>query len=94
MAEGAPGHWTTPPPDWQRLPTEQLEARETLDATGNAIKQLPPAQQEAVTLRDVQGWTADEVCNTLGISAVNQRVLLHQGCTARRTTLEEHFTDA
>lgn len=94
MAEGAPGHWSTPPPEWQRQPAEQLEARETLDAIGNAIKQLPPAQQEVVTLRDVQGWTADEVCNTLGISSVNQRVLLHRGRTALRTILEEHFTDA
>jgi RNA polymerase sigma-70 factor (ECF subfamily) len=94
MAQGAPGHWTTPPPEWQRLPADQLEAQETLDSIVNAIEQLPPAQQEVVTLRDVQGWTADEVCNTLGISSVNQRVLLHRGRTALRTILEEHFTDA
>lgn len=94
MAEGLPGHWTTPPPEWQRLPAEQFEAQETLDTIENAIKQLPPAQQEVVTLRDVQGWTADEVCNALGISSVNQRVLLHRGRTALRTILEEHFTDA
>ena len=93
MAEGAPGHWTTPPPEWQRGPADQLEAQETLDAIEDAIRQLPPAQQEVITLRDVQGWTADEVCNTLGISSVNQRVLLHRGRTALRTVLEEHFTD-
>jgi RNA polymerase sigma-70 factor (ECF subfamily) len=93
MAQGQPGHWSTPPPEW-RQPAEQLEAQETLDAIGHAINQLPKAQQEVVTLRDVQGWTAEEVCNTLGISSVNQRVLLHRGRTALRTTLEEHFTDA
>lgn len=93
MAQGAPGHWTAPPPDWQRLPGAQLESRETLAAIGDAIKQLPPAQQEVVTLRDVEGWSADEVCNTLGISSVNQRVLLHRARTALRTLLEEHFTD-
>lgn len=93
MAQGAPGHWTTPPPEWQRLPGAQLESRETLTAIGDAIKQLPPAQQEVVTLRDVEGWTSDEVCNALGISSVNQRVLLHRGRTALRTLLEEHFTD-
>jgi RNA polymerase sigma-70 factor (ECF subfamily) len=93
MAEGRPGHWTTPPPDWQRLPADQFESQETLDTIDNAIKQLPPAQQEVVTLRDVHGWTADEVCNTLGISSVNQRVLLHRGRTALRTVLEEHLTD-
>ncbi|MFT4657257.1 MAG: RNA polymerase sigma-70 factor (ECF subfamily) [Ilumatobacter sp.] len=58
-----------------------------------AIDQLPPAQQEVVTLRDVHGWTADEVCHTLGISSVNQRVLLHRGRTTLRSTLEEYLTD-
>ncbi|MFN3256439.1 MAG: RNA polymerase sigma factor [Ilumatobacter sp.] len=94
MAEGAPGHWTTPPPDWQRLPADQLETHETLNAIRSAIEQLPPAQQEVVQLRDVHGWTADEVCNTLGISSVNQRVLLHRGRTALRSILEEHYIDA
>lgn len=94
MAQGRPGHWTTPPREWQHLPPEHFEAQETLDMIDNAIKQLPLAQQEVVTLRDVQGWTADEVCNTLGISSVNQRVLLHRGRTALRTILEEHFIDA
>ena len=94
MAEAAPGHWTTPPPEWQRPAADQLEAQETLNVIGDAIRQLPPAQQEVVTLRDVQGWTANEVCNALGISSVNQRVLLHRGRTALRTVLEEHFTDA
>jgi RNA polymerase sigma-70 factor (ECF subfamily) len=93
MAEGLPGHWTTPPPDWQRLPAEQLESAETLQMIADGIQQLPLAQQEVLTLRDIQGWTADEVCNTLGISSVNQRVLLHRGRTTLRTTLEEYLTD-
>ena len=93
MAEGLPGHWTTPPPDWQRLPAEQLESAETLQMITDGIQQLPLAQQEVLTLRDIHGWTADEVCNTLGISSVNQRVLLHRGRTALRTTLEEYLTD-
>ncbi len=94
LAEGTPGHWTTSPPEWQRLPADQLESKEALAAIADAIEQLPPSQQEVVTLRDIDGWTAAEVCNTLGISSVNQRVLLHRGRTALRTVLEEHFTDA
>ncbi|MFT6293327.1 MAG: RNA polymerase sigma-70 factor (ECF subfamily) [Ilumatobacter sp.] len=93
MAEGRPGHWTTAPPLWQRLPAEQLESDEAFKTITAAIDQLPPAQQEVVTLRDVHGWTADEVCHTLGISSVNQRVLLHRGRTTLRSTLEEYLTD-
>lgn len=93
MRQGSPGHWTKPPPQWQ-LPAEHLEAREAIEMITEAITQLPPAQREVVELRDIQGWTADEVCNTLGISSVNQRVLLHRGRATLRTMLEKYFNDA
>lgn len=57
-----------------------------------AISQLPPAQREVIELRDIQGRSADEVCNTLGISSVNQRVLLHRARVAVRAMLEEYLT--
>jgi RNA polymerase sigma-70 factor (ECF subfamily) len=52
---------------------------------------LPDAQREVITLRDVEGWTAREVCDALGISSVNQRVLLHRARAAVRTALEDYF---
>ena len=46
-------------------------------------------QRAAVTLRDVQGWTAEEVSEALGVSRGNQRVLLHRARSRLRTALEE-----
>jgi hypothetical protein len=63
IADGRPGHWTTAPPLWQRLLAEQLESDEAFKTITVAIDQLPPEQQEVLTLRDVHGWTADEVCH-------------------------------
>ncbi len=94
MRTGSPGHWTQPPQQWQRQPAEHLEAQETLEKITEAIARLPPAQGEVVELRDIRGWTAEEVCHTLDISSVNQRVLLHRGRTALRNMLEEYFHDA
>src|SRR5258707_15820601 len=51
---------------------------------------LPPAQREVVTLRDVEGWAAEEVCNVLEVSDTNQRVLLHRGRSPLRAALERH----
>jgi RNA polymerase sigma-70 factor (ECF subfamily) len=42
-------------------------------------------------LRDVKAWDADEVCEALGISEGNQRVLLHRGRAQLRAMLEAHL---
>jgi RNA polymerase sigma-70 factor (ECF subfamily) len=44
-----------------------------------------------VTLRDVEGHTADEVRELLGITSGNQRVLLHRGRAVVRAHLERYF---
>ena len=46
-----------------------------------------------VSLRDVNGLTSDEVCATLGITGVNQRVLLHRGRARLRSALEDYYRE-
>ncbi|HEV3478305.1 MAG TPA: sigma-70 family RNA polymerase sigma factor [Gaiellaceae bacterium] len=83
-----PGHWAVKPQEW---PEAQLLAAETLGFVEAAIEALPPAQRAVVTLRDVEGWTAEEVCNALELTETNQRVLLHRGRSKVRKALEEHL---
>lgn len=87
----APFHWAVPPRAWGGSPEEELLSRETRDLVARAIAELPPAQQEVITLRDVEGWTAEEVCNVMEISDSNQRVLLHRARSRVRAALERHF---
>ncbi len=56
-----------------------------------AIAALPPRQREVITLRDVQGFSSQEVRNALDVSETNQRVLLHRARTKVRAALEQHF---
>jgi RNA polymerase sigma-70 factor (ECF subfamily) len=86
-----PGHWMVPPRSWGSSPEEQLLSRETLVLVEEAIAALPPAQREVITLRDVEGASSDEVCNILGISETNQRVLLHRARSRVRAALERHL---
>jgi RNA polymerase sigma-70 factor (ECF subfamily) len=85
------GHWSTFPQRFGELPEERLLARETAEAARAAIDALPPNQREVITLRDVQGWDAAEVCDLLEISEGNQRVLLHRARAKVRQALERAF---
>ena len=89
--QGFPGHWLSPPTDWRRLPEERLTSLETLAVVQEAIEQLPEAQRVVITMRDVAGVDSDEVCDALGISAGNQRVLLHRARARVREALERHL---
>jgi RNA polymerase sigma-70 factor, ECF subfamily len=85
------GHWMSYPAAWEHEPEGRVESSETLDLVRDAIRHLPPAQQEVITLRDVEGWTSSEICDALNISETNQRVLLHRARSKVRTALEHYF---
>jgi RNA polymerase sigma-70 factor (ECF subfamily) len=87
------GHWASPPVPWDEEPETSLSAGETLAAVWRAIAGLPAGQQLVITLRDLEGWASDEVCNALDISETNQRVLLHRARAKVRTALESHFEE-
>ena len=91
--EAWPGHWATPPRPWQK-PERRLLSLETRDRLREALAQLPERQRVIVSLRDVEGLSAEEVCGLLGLSQENQRVLLHRGRSRLRTALENYFEAA
>jgi RNA polymerase sigma-70 factor (ECF subfamily) len=83
-------HWASPPSDWAR-PEHELLSGETRQIIASAIDALPAAQREVITLRDVEGWTSEEVCNALELSETNQRVLLHRARTKVRHALDDYL---
>ena len=84
-----PGHWATPPRPWQK-PERRLLSLEIRERLRDALDELPHRQRTVVTLRDVEGLSAEEVCGLLGLSAENQRVLLHRGRSRLRGSLEAY----
>jgi len=84
-------HWRTPPTSWNSVPEEHLLGRETRAEVERAIAALPPNQRTVITLRDIEGWDAEEVKDLLGISDANQRVLLHRARTKVRASLDRYL---
>jgi RNA polymerase sigma-70 factor (ECF subfamily) len=86
-----PGHWRSGPPPWPS-PEDGVIAGETSRQLANALAGLPQRQRIVVILRDVEGYTSDEVCDLLALTAANQRVLLHRGRAALRAALGSYLT--
>ena len=84
----ASGAWAAPPSHWSDEVEDRVLAESLSDCLAAAIEELPERQREVVMLRDVDGLTSEEVCEALGISEGNQRVLLHRGRSRLRTALE------
>ena len=84
------GYWSLTPNRFFELPEERLLAAELSGLIAETIAQLPERQRRVIELRDVEGWDADEVCDTLALTAANQRVLLHRARCAVRAVLEEY----
>ena len=64
---------------------------ETRAVIEDAIAELPLAQRTVISLRAIEGWSSEEVCEALEISPGNQRVLLHRARSRVRSALEEHL---
>jgi RNA polymerase sigma-70 factor (ECF subfamily) len=85
-----PGHWAFPPARWP-TPEEGLLAGEVREVIAAAIAGLPAAQRTVIALRDVEGWSSEDVCEALEISAGNQRILLHRARSRVRGAVEAHY---
>lgn len=86
-----PGHWKEPPAPFPDTPEGSLLSGELTHVATAGLSRLPERQREVVTLRDVQGFSSEEVCQLLDISAANQRVLLHRGRAVVRQALEDYL---
>jgi RNA polymerase sigma-70 factor (ECF subfamily) len=86
-----PEHWSLPPQSWGESPEKRLLSKEIQSYLRQAIAELPEMQREVIRLRDIEQWTSHEVCNVLGISETNQRVLLHRARSRVRRSLESYF---
>jgi RNA polymerase sigma-70 factor (ECF subfamily) len=89
--DGFPGHWSRYPSDWQSLPENVVTGQETMTVAKRAIAELPDRQRTVISMRDIHGWTAEEVCSALDLSPGNQRLLLHRARSRVRAALERHF---
>jgi RNA polymerase sigma-70 factor (ECF subfamily) len=80
------GHWQASPPEWHsESPLALLEKEQLQHCIKHTLERLSPDQHAVFTMRDLQQMALDEICNILGLSNSNVRVLLHR---ARLTLMQ------
>ena len=85
------GHWMSPPGEWETSPEDLMLSGEVRAQIEGAMAKLGPSQREVMRLRDIEGWSSEEVCNVLELTETNQRVLLHRARTKVRQALAQYF---
>jgi RNA polymerase sigma-70 factor (ECF subfamily) len=88
-----PGHWAAAPRPWGESPERLVLRAELRQILERAIRALPQRQRVVITLRDVEGMSAEDACNILGLSETNQRVLLHRARTRVRAAVEAYLDE-
>ena len=72
-------------------PEAGLLAKEKGEHINRAIQALPATLRAVLTMRDVEGFSSEEVCNVLGIRETHQRVLLHRARSKIRAALHPYL---
>jgi len=86
-AFGADGRWRSAPARLEMDPELGLLNTEVREQLLKAVDELVPAQRAVITLRDIVGLEAADVCSVLEISDGDQRVLLHRARAGVRAAL-------
>jgi RNA polymerase sigma factor (sigma-70 family) len=71
-------------------PARHAAGRQGLRALEQALAGLPPKQARAFWMREALGWTTDEVCTALDVSAGHAFVLLHRARRELQRQLQPH----
>lgn len=84
-------HWVAGPTAWENIPEGSTLRTEMMRLVREAIDALPENQRLVLTLHDRDELSVDEICNVLGISETNQRVLLHRARAKVRQALDDYL---
>ena len=82
------GMWSKPP----QGPEDSALTKEIQATIEKCAENLSASQRTAFFLREVEGESPEAICNVLGVSYTNLRVLMHRARMRLRECLEKNWT--
>lgn len=86
------GH-QVPIADWSRNPEESLMEKESRSILQEALATLPPDYRAVVLLRDIEGMSASETSEAIGISVAAVKSRLHRARLFLRARVSGYFRE-
>jgi len=87
------GDWQIRPSKWTINPMKLYEQKEFMDVLYRCLGELPERQAEAFMMREIDGFSTDEICKVLNISATNSWVMLYRARMWLRRCLENKWLE-
>ena len=85
------GDWRVRPSKWAIDPMKLYEQKEFMDVLYQCLAELPERQAEAFMMREIDGFSTEEICKVLNISATNSWVMLYRARMWLRRCLENNW---
>lgn len=87
------GGWKYQPSQWTTNPGLLFQQQEFWEILQQCLSELPPRLNQAFTLRELDGLSAEEVRKILGVTPTNGGVMLHRARMGLRKCLEIKWFD-
>lgn len=81
-----------PVPDWQQ-PENRAEQRQMMSTLEGCLGRLPRQTGRVFLMREWLGFETSEICERLGLSAENCRMILFRARTALRVCMQHRWID-
>lgn len=85
------GNWRDSPSDWYATPEKLFEQKEFQEILHNCLADLPENLRLVFTLREIEGFSGNEICEILNITPNNLWVLLYRARFQLRQEFESHW---
>jgi RNA polymerase sigma-70 factor, ECF subfamily len=86
----AQGAYVEPVPAWQQ-PENHMEQRQMMSVLEQCVACLPPKSGRVFMMREWLGFESAEICERLGVSAENCRMILHRARMSLRTCMQRDW---
>ena len=87
------GTWKFRPQNWAVNPAKLYQQKEFMDILYRCLAQLRGRQAEIFMLREIDGFSTEEICKELNITATNSWVMLYRARMGLRSCLEDNWID-